>query len=71
MSAYKKGGEPSLRPFHIIIRAKMGFQRDIVPLEGGVGDSVPPPQNPPFCLTSEMNNDIMISERTPIFFMMR
>ena len=41
MSAYKKGGEPYLRPYHAIIRAKMGCQRDNVPLAGGVGDCVP------------------------------
>ena len=41
MSAYEKGGELCLRPYCAIIRAKMGFQRDSIPLAGGVGDSVP------------------------------
>ena len=41
MSAHKKGGELLLRLYYVIIRAKMGFQRDNVPLAGGVGDSVP------------------------------
>ena len=41
MSTRKKGEELSLRPYHAIIRAKMGFQRDSIPLAGGLGDSVP------------------------------
>ena len=39
MSAYKKGEEPYLRPYCAIIRAKMGFQRDSIPLEGVWGRS--------------------------------